>query len=59
MWATRLADQPVDMFRHDHVADHHEPVTPPDFLQNAQEHIAPRPASQKRAAVITTGGDEV
>ena len=45
--------------RHDHVPDHHEPVTPPDLLQNPQEHAASRARCQQRPAAIAAGGDEV
>jgi hypothetical protein len=49
----------MDVFRHDHVPDYHETVALPDFLQNAQEQIASRAASQQRPAAITARGDEV
>ena len=55
----RFADQQMDVFRHYHVPDHHEPVAAPDFLQNAQEHVASWPRCQQRSAAITASGDEV
>jgi hypothetical protein len=49
----------VNVFRHDHIADHHELVFAPGFLQNSYEEIASAGAAQYGSTMIATAGDEV
>ena len=55
----RLADQNVEVFGHDNVAEHLKPILPPNLLEDAQENIARTPASQKRLPFVATAGNEM
>ena len=48
----RIADQ-LKVFRHDHIPQHHEPVTPAHPLQNLQEQITVKLVSEKGEAPVT------
>src|SRR5581483_2357598 len=54
-----FADQKVNMIRHDHISDNHEPITLTHLLQHLKKEIATLCASQKRSSSITTPGDEM
>jgi hypothetical protein len=49
----------MNVFRHDHVADHHEPVAPPQPLENLEKQVAALGAAQERPALIATERDVV
>jgi hypothetical protein len=49
----------MHVFRHDHVADHHQLITPADLLQHLEKQVAALGRAQKRLPPVTTAGDEV
>jgi len=55
----RLAQQQVDMFRHNHVTDHDEMVASPNLFQDFQKQIATTSRGDQWASLVTTRGDEV
>jgi len=55
----RLADEKMNVLRHDDITGHHEAVTPPHPLQRLLEKIARLRRSQMLKAVIATEGEEV
>ena len=55
----RLADQQVEVFWHDHVADDGEVELAPDFFQDTEERIALAGGGEQRTAQITAASDVV
>jgi hypothetical protein len=47
------------MFRHDHIANHYEPMALADFLHDFEEEVSAVCSSKERPSLIATGGDEV
>ena len=56
---SRLADEQVDMLRHDDVTHQGEPVTVAHFVKNMDESISSANRAQQRQASVTTEGDEM
>src|ERR1700736_5991653 len=54
-----LADEQMNMLRHQHIADHHKTVATAYLLQDFEKHIAAARRAQQRSTLITTGGDVV
>jgi hypothetical protein len=54
-----FAEQQMNVFRHDHVADHHELVASPHPLENLEKQVAALGAAQERLSLITTERDVV
>lgn len=54
-----LADEQMNMLRHDYIARNHETVSSPGSLQGIFEQITCSRPAQMRKAVETTEGDEV
>ena len=52
-----LADEQMDMFRHQDIADHHKTVATAYLLRDFKRQIAAARRSQQRPTLITTGGD--
>jgi hypothetical protein len=55
----RLADQEMNMVRHDHIAHGHEAITLADFLHDCQKQVSPPRAGQPALPMITTASDEM
>jgi hypothetical protein len=49
----------MEMFRHNHIPDHHKPIAPAHALQHREEELAARVCTQHRLTLITTARDEV
>jgi hypothetical protein len=49
----------MNMFRHDDIPEHLEPVTPANPIQDLQEQITVSLVSEKRAALVTTESQKV
>jgi hypothetical protein len=54
-----FADQEVNVFGHDHVADHYATISDAGLFEDAEEKIATLWRSEQRAALVATEGDEV
>jgi hypothetical protein len=54
-----LADEQMEVLRHDDVASDDKLIFLSDFLQDCQEQIAAAGGSEKGLPMITTAGDEV
>src|SRR6266576_2744848 len=52
----RLTDQQMNMFGHDHVAQHDKLITPSHLFQNSEKQVATHSGAQQRLSVITTEG---
>jgi hypothetical protein len=55
----RLAEQQMNVLRHDHITDYHEAITLPYLFKDKKKEIAPLRSMQKRESVITAERDEV
>jgi len=55
----RFADQQMEVFRHDHVAEHNKAVALPDFFQKVEQQVATAGSAQQGKSAVTTAGDEV
>ena len=49
----------MNMFWHDHVANHHELLAPPHLFQNFEKQVTPASRAQQRVAAVTAEGDEM
>ena len=54
-----LAEEQVDVFWHDHVADQSEAVASADFLENLRSKIPGAGGGQERPSLVAAEGDEV
>ena len=54
-----FADQEVNVFRHDHVADHYGTISDAGLFEDAEEKIAALWRSEQRAALVVAERDEV
>lgn len=57
--AFRLADEQVDMFRHDDVAANDEAIPAADLLEGLLENVAGQRRVEQGATAVATEGDEV
>ena len=55
----RLADQQMNVFRHDDVANDHEPVSLAYLLQNREEAVAAASRIEKRQSPVARASDKV
>jgi len=55
----RLADEQVEMLRHDDVSAYYEAMPLPHFLENVKKQIAAIRRAQDRPAMIATARNEV
>jgi hypothetical protein len=49
----------MNVFRHDDIPQHHEPVTPANPIENLQEQSTVSRVPEKRAASVTTESQKV
>jgi hypothetical protein len=49
----------MNMFRHDDIPQHHEPISPPNPFKNRQEQITVGLVCEKWKAAVTTESQEV
>src|SRR6202040_3447802 len=54
-----FGQQEVDMFRHDDIADNHEPVASACLFKYGEEPVAAPGGSQERKSVIARASDKV
>jgi hypothetical protein len=55
----RLADEQMDVFGHDDIADDHEVETLANLFEDFEEQVAPARTCQPGLAMITTTGERV
>jgi len=57
--SSRLAEQQMDMLRHDDVAHHNEMIAAAHMFQHFKKQVASGGGLEQRATLVATGGDVV
>jgi hypothetical protein len=55
----RFANQQMEVFRHDYIAEHDKAVASPYFFQKVEQQVAAAGDAQQGEPAVTTAGDEV